>query len=166
MKALTLIISLLVLSVAGAAGAGAASALSSADTDFVKSVQQDALGQYAIGSLAQNKAHDPRVKALAKTVAANAASANDTLKKVASSHGIMPENKPTMRASYQYSNLSEASGPAFDQAFAGQIRIDASIAADACADYAAHGSNPQLRSFAKAQAATLKAIAAQAERLR
>lgn len=165
MKVLTFLCSLLVLSVSNLAAAPGATAFSSSDADFVKNVQQDALGQYAIGALAQNKAHDPRVKALAKTVTTNATSANDTLKKLASSHGVTPENKPSMRASYQYSNLSEASGAAFDRAFTGQISIDASIAADAWADYAAHGSNPQLRSLAKSQAAALKSIAAQAQRL-
>ncbi len=165
MKVFSLVLSLLVLSVASLGGAARAASFSSADADFLTGVQQDTLGQYAIGALAQNKAQDPRVKALAKTVTANATSANETLKKLASSHGIAPATKPTIRASYQYSTLTEKSGPSFDQAFAGQIGIDASIAADTYADYAAHGSNPQLRNFAKEQAATLKEIAAQAQRL-
>jgi putative membrane protein len=165
MKVLSLVLSLLVLSVASFGGAVRAASFSSADADFLKSVAQDALGQYAIGTLAQNKAQDPRVKALAKTVTANASSANETLKKLASSHGITPARKPTVRASYQYSTLTEKSGSSFDQAFAGQIGIDASIAADTYADYAEHGNNPELRSFAKEQAATLNKIAAQAQRL-
>jgi putative membrane protein len=165
MKALSMLLSLLVLSVASFGGTVRAASFSSADADFLKGVEQDALGQYAIGALAQNKAQDPRVKALAKTVTANATSANETLKKLASSHGIAPASKPTIRASYQYSTLTEKSGSSFDQAFAGQIGIDASIAADTYADYAAHGSNPDLRTFAKEQAAALKEIAAQAQRL-
>ena len=123
------------------------------------------LGQYAIGALAQNKAQDPRVKALAKTVTANATSANETLKKLANSHGIAPatqaDDSGFLPVLYAYGEI----GSSFDQAFAGQIGIDASIAADTYADYAAHGSNPELRSFAKEQAATLKEIAAQAQRL-
>ena len=155
----------MVLSVFAYGGAVRAASFSSADADFLQSVAQDTLGQYAIGALAQNKAQDPRVKALAKTVAANATSANEMLKKLATSHGITPSTKPTIRASYQYSTLSEKSGASFDQAFASQVGIDASIAADTCADYAAHGSNPELRTFAKEQAATLKEIAAKAQRL-
>ena len=165
MKALTLLFSLLVLSATSLGGAFAAT-LSSADADFLKNVQQDALGQYAIGALAEGRAQDPRVKALAKAVAANATSANEMLKKIATAHGVTPENKPTTRASYQYSNLSETTGPSFDRAFVGQIGTDASIAADTYADYAVHGSNAQLRSLAKQQAATLKAFAARASRLK
>jgi putative membrane protein len=165
MKVLSMVLSLLVLSVASLGGTVRAASFSSADADFLNGVAQDALGQYAIGTLAQNKAQDPRVKALAKTVTANATSANETLKKLASTHGIAPASKPTIRASYQYSTLTEKSGSSFDQAFADQIGIDASIAADTYADYAAHGSNPDLRTFAKEQAAILKQIAAQAQRL-
>ena len=106
------------------------------------------------------------MKALAKAVAANATSANDALKKIATAHGVAPENKPTTRASYQYSNLSEATGASFDQAFVGQIGTDASIAADTYADYAAHGSNVELRNLAKQQVAALKALAAQASRIK
>ena len=166
MKVLTLLFSLVALSVSNPLAALAAAPLTSADADFLKNVQQDALGQYAIGSLAAGRAQNPRVKALAKAIAANATSANEALKKIASAHGVAPESKPTTRASYQYSNLSETSGPSFDQAFVGQIGTDASIAADTYADYAAHGSNAELRSLAKQQAAALKALAAQAQSIK
>jgi len=166
MKVLTLVLSLLALSMSNLGSALAATPLSSADADFLKNVQQDALGQYAIGSLAVGRAQNPRVKALAKAVAENATSANDALKKIASAHGVTPENKPTTRASYQYSNLSDTKGSSFDKAFVGQIGTDTSIAADTYADYAAHGSNAELRSFAKQQAAVLKALAARASSIK
>ena len=97
MKVLFLVLALLVLSVASWGGAVRAASFSSADAVFLTGVQRDALGQYAIGALAQNKAQDPRVKALAKTVTANATSANETLKKMANSHGIAPASKPTIK---------------------------------------------------------------------
>jgi Domain of unknown function (DUF4142) len=166
MKVLSHSLSLLiVLSVATFGEAIGAASLSSADVSFVQNAQRDALGQYAIGSLGTGRAQDHRVKVLAKTVTENATSAIATLKKVAGAHGVALKSKPTVRASYQYSNLSEASGASFDRAFLNRIGIDATIAADTYAEYAAHGSNAQLRHFAKEEATTLKSIAAQAQRL-
>ena len=92
-----MLLSLLVLSAASFGGTVRAASFSSADADFLKGVEQDALGQYAIGALAQNKAQDPRVKALAKTVTANATSANETLKKLASSHEEIPFTRRELR---------------------------------------------------------------------
>ena len=66
MKVLSLVLSLLVLSVVSFGGAVRAASFSSADADFLNGVAQDALGQYAIGALAQNKAQDPRVKGAGK----------------------------------------------------------------------------------------------------
>lgn len=148
-----------------ALGAGGARAASSDDQSFVTTAQSDLLGQYALAALARNKASNASAKALASEIATNADTANNWLKKYASSHNISLTNKPPTRADVQYGSLQSSSGPSFDQQFAQDINIDAQMQISDFQDAASSVSDPTLKSFAKQQAAQLAKFTAAAQKL-
>jgi hypothetical protein len=65
----------------------------------------------------------------------------------------------------QYGNMSSDSGKTFDTEFAKAIYVDSSMAIDDFKDYAAHGSDPVLREFAKKQVTVLTQFAGTAQKL-
>jgi predicted outer membrane protein len=153
------------LAFALATGAPTWAAVSSDDASFVQSAQQDVLGNYALASLARNKAQDPSAKALADRVAANAAQASIFIKSYAKTHAVALESQPSIHASNQYSNISSEKGPVFDKGFAQAIYVDANMALDTYKDEAASGSDPALRDFAKKQLAAMQQFSKTAQKL-
>jgi len=149
-----------------AASAGArAAAGSSPDTDFVKVAQEHTLGQYALASLAAGKAQDPEVKSLAQKLSANANTANSFIKRYAVSHNVAVSNRPHIRAASQYGDIQGLKGKAFDSKFVTDIGMDAELAADDYKDEVDHGSDPQLKAFAKQQLDLLQKVSATADKL-
>jgi len=142
-----------------------AAAGSSPDADFVKVAQEHALGQYALGSLAAGKAQDPQVKSLAEKLTANAGNANTFIKKYAATHNVAVSNRPHVRAASQYGDIQSLKGKAFDQKFVTDIGMDAQLAADDYKDEVDHGSDPQLKAFAKQQLDLLQKVTATADKL-
>jgi putative membrane protein len=141
------------------------SAVSSDDASFVQSAQHDALGQYALASLARSRAQNPTAKNLADEVATNAEDANDFIKSYAKTHSVTLDNQPSTRADNQYSNMQSDKGQQFDKEFANAIYIDSNISLDTYQDEAAHGSDPALRAFAKKELATLQQLSKTAQKL-
>lgn len=140
-------------------------AVSSDDASFVQSAQQDALGNYALASLARGKAQDPSAKALADQVASNATQASIFIKSYAKTHGVALENQPSIHASNQYSNISSEKGSAFDKGFAQAIYVVTNMSIDTYKDEAANGSDPALREFAKKQVAAMQQYSKTAQKL-
>lgn len=159
------IICTLAFSVALAASVPAWSAVNSDDASFVQTAQHDALGQYALASLARGRASNPSAKALADQVVTNATAANDFIKSYAKTHDVSLDNQPSTRADNQYSNISSDKGSQFDKEFANAIYIDANISLDSYQDEAAHGSDPALRAFAKKQLAAYQQFSKTAQKL-
>ncbi len=159
----------LTLCIAFAIGVAATSAAAAtaprAEASFVVQAQEDALGQYGLGALGQNKATSPAVKSLAREVANNAANVDFYLKKYAKAYGIKPASKPTLRASYQYSEISSISGTAFDKAFARRIYEDTTLATSTYHSYVVSARDPTLKKFAQKQETVLLDIAARAHKL-
>ncbi len=143
-------------------GTVAAPAASSDDSSFVQTAQAEALGQFALAAVARSKAQDPDVKALADQIATNADKANKFITAYAKAHDVSVDNKPSLRASSQYGDISSLKGKDFDQAFAKAIKIDAEIALSDYQDEIKGGTDPALRNFAKQQAALLEQEAAAA----
>jgi putative membrane protein len=149
----------------GAVTVAAAAALSSDDASFVQSAQHEALGEYALASLAKNKADEPAVKTLAAEVLANANTVNQFVRSYAASHDVTVDNKPSLRADEQYGNIETDSGKSFDQALANVLHIDLSIALDDYKDESQSGGDPALRAFAKEHLSSLEQFAAAAAKL-
>lgn len=141
------------------------SAVNSDDASFVQTAQHDALGQYALASLARGKAQSPAAKTLAVQIATNATQANDFIREYAKTHAVTLDNQPSTRADNQYSNISSDKGPQFDKEFGNAIYIDSNISLDAYQDEAAHGSDPALRAFAKKQLAAYAQFSKTAQKL-
>lgn len=149
-----------------AASAGAqASAGSSPDADFVKVAQQHALGQYALGSLASGKAQNPQVKSLAQKLTSNAGNANTFIKKYAATHNVAVTNRPHVRAASQYGDIQDLKGKDFDSKFVMDVNMDVQLAADDYKDEVDHGTDPQLKSFAKQQLDLFQQVTATADKL-
>lgn len=136
--------------------AAAPAASASADTTFVQTAQGEALGQFALASAGRSKAQAPALRALADQIATNADKANKFLSTYAKTHSVSVDNKPSLRATSQYGDIATLKGKDFDGAFAKAIKIDANIALSDYQDEAKSGSDPQLRDFAKQQAAALQ----------
>jgi putative membrane protein len=143
----------------------AAATAPKAETSFVVQAQEDALGQYGLGVLGQKKAASHAVKSLAREVATNAAKVDFYLKNYAKAHGITPASKPTLRASYQYDEISSISGAAFDRAFARRIYEDTTLATSTYHSYVVSARDPTLKKFAQEQETVLLDIATRAHQL-
>ncbi len=144
---------------------GGAQAASSSDASFVQSAQSELLGQYALATMAKNKAQDPQLKTIASQLAANAGEATQFLKTYASRHSVPVDNKPTVRADAQYGDIQSLSGKAFDQKYAGDLNVDAQMALSYFTDEAQSGSDPALKTFAKKEAALLQQASAVAQKV-
>lgn len=133
-------------------------AASSTDSSFVQSAHSAVLGQYALAGLANHKASDPQLKALANQIALSSNQANAYLTKYATINGVQLENKPALQVDEQYGNLQTLSGKTFDQKFAQAMYVDAQLALGDFQSEAKEGSDPALRAFARQQAALLEKI--------
>lgn len=156
---------LLATAIAGFARPLVAAQLAPVDSQFIKTAQRDALGEYAIATLAQKKAGNHRVTALADKVASNASAADLYLNDYAKAHSVSLSDKPTLLASLQYSNLSALSGVAFDRRFAERMHMDTVIHADDYRSYLTTGRNAALLGFAKRELAASNAIASASAKL-
>lgn len=157
------ILTLTIAIAAMSASAYAASAsLDSASVSFMKEAQQQALGAYAIASLAEKRASTSAIRNLAHRTVASTTQANNFLKQFALQHGAKLPNKAATLDTLQYSNLSGLHGSSFDARFLERIHMDALIAADTYGTYARSGRNPQLSAFAKHQLNTIQSVASQA----
>ena len=144
---------------------GGAQAASSSDSSFVQSAQSELLGQYALATIAKNKAQDPQLKAIASQLAANTGTATQFLKTYASQHSVSIDNKPVIRADAQYGDIQSLSGKAFDQKYANDLNVDAQMALSEFQDEAQSGSDPALKAFAKKEAALLQQASAVAQKV-
>lgn len=136
-----------------------------AEAGFVVEAQQDALGQYGLGVLGQKKSTNHTIKSFAAEVASNATKVDFYLKKYAKAHGITPASKPTLRASYQYDQISSTSGAAFDKAFLSRIYEDTTLAISTYHSYLLSARDPALKKFAHGQEAVLMTLGTRAQKL-
>ncbi|HTU83806.1 MAG TPA: DUF4142 domain-containing protein [Candidatus Acidoferrales bacterium] len=148
-----------------AATAPAFAALSSDDASFVQSADHEALGEYALAALARGKAESPAAKSLATEVATDSTQASDFIRTFAKTNDVAIDDKPSLRADTQYGEIQSDTGSSFDRGFARSLRIDATIAESDYQDEAAHGSNPQLRSFAKHELEYLEKVVSAASKI-
>lgn len=143
------IVSALAMCVAAAPPVANAASLSKADSTYLQSAIQTNLGRYAMGSLGQDKATTDSLKSMAKTMATESNTESKTLDGIAKNAGIEPPTKPTLTQTYHYSNISDAKGKDFDQAFAQAILIDDQEALDTNQQEVQSGTDPQLKALAK-----------------
>ncbi|MGZ3507476.1 MAG: DUF4142 domain-containing protein [Vulcanimicrobiaceae bacterium] len=143
------IVSALAMCLAAAPPAANAASLSKADTTYLQSAIQTDLGRYAMGSLGQNKATTDPLKTIAKDMTTESNTQSKTLTDIAKNAGVEPPTKPTLTQTYHYSNISDAKGKDFDQAFAQAVLIDDQEALDANQQEVQAGTDPQLKAIAK-----------------
>lgn len=158
--------SLLTLTLAAGLTTGArAASAPSADATFVQSAQADLLGQYALAAVAEKKAQDPRLKAIAAQIADNANGANAFIKSYAGTHGVAVKNQPGIRADAQYGEMTSLSGKDFDKKYAEDLNVDAQLQLSDFQDEAKSGTDPVLKNFAKKEVALLQQASAVAQKI-
>jgi len=132
-------------------------AAAATDAEFLQSALRTEVGQYDLGLIGQRKAARAATKGFAMQLAGNASSAVDRLKKIARARHVDVQEDAELRAKAQYVDLEGRSGADFDQTLAHDAMIDTNIAIDNFTDEAQHGSDPDLRRFAQAELAKLRA---------
>jgi predicted outer membrane protein len=151
------------MALALAASTATAMADSSSDAPFVKKVQADILGQYALATLAKSRAGDAEVRSLAAQVAANTAASNDFLIQYAKKHGIALTSKPGFRADAQYGEMQSLHGHAFDKRFAEDVYADTQLeGSDFDPSSVSDGS---LKAFAQKESAAFSTFGKRAHKL-
>lgn len=121
------------------------------DESFLQSAAQIVAGRYALGVVGQKRGQSSAVRALAGRIASDAAESSRWLSAYAAKKHITISNRPKIRASYQYSQLTGRSGAAFDRSFLQAIHIDTSIAHDTFEQELKNTKDPALRTFAQHQ---------------
>ncbi|HEY8314892.1 MAG TPA: DUF4142 domain-containing protein [Candidatus Baltobacteraceae bacterium] len=133
-----------------------AASLSQDDAAYLQTAIQTQLGRYAIGSLAQNRATNDSLKTMAKKMATQSNSDTKILSQIAKQSGVNPPSKPTLTATYHYSNISSLKGADFNKQFAKSVLIDDQEALDASQQEAKSGSDPQLKAYAQKRESDLQ----------
>lgn len=130
---------------------------------FVQKADSDLVGQYALAALAEKRATDPRVKALAQAVASDSDSASRFLDRYASVHGITLKAKPTFRTDLQYGNMSSLHGRTFDREFVQDLTTDEAFQSG---DFQSPGvADPALDHFARKEYTQMQAFKNRAKQL-
>lgn len=134
-------------------------AAQSTDLDFLQSAIRAEVGQYDLGLLGERKAATPATKAFGGRLTGEASAAVARLRGIARAQRLNVQEDAALRAKAQYEDLEARAGSDFDQTLAHDAMIDADIALDDFADEAAHGTDPELRRFARAELPKLRADA-------
>lgn len=131
-------------------------ALSDNDASYLKTEMQSQLGRYANASLAESHASSASVKALAKSIAAQAGAATRELDAIAKRNGIPAAKHPGTRDSYHYSQLNGLHGKDFDRRFVLDMKIDDEMMSSRDQTAAKQLHDAALRHFAQHHQAALR----------
>ena len=115
------------------------------------------LGFYALGTVGSSHAQSSTLKSLASTLATEANGANAKIRDLAKAHNVSLPNAPSTRADAQYSDVQTLKGSEFDSRFKQDMTVDLSFAEDTLSTEAQSGSSADLKAFAKAELAKIKA---------
>ena len=123
------------------------------DDGFMRSASAVEAGRYALGVIGQKQANSNAIRSLAARISSDAAESSRWLDAYARKKNVHIAAHPTIRAAYQYSQLTGRRGAAFDRSFVQAIRIDTTIALDSFKQELRHTKDPALQNFAKRQIA-------------
>jgi putative membrane protein len=140
----------------GATERQAGTKLSAADKTFFHNAYSDATAELAIGQLAKNSGATDKVKGLGETMVTNSTKQLDDLRKFAEKSGITAPSGMNAKNQEEVSKLSKLSGAQFDKAFLQHVEAREKTALGEMVKEAKTGTNPDLKSWASGEVATLK----------
>lgn len=136
-----------------------------ADQDFAKGAAESGMAEVELAKLAQQKSTNADVKALADRLVTDHSKANDELKTIATSKGIMLPMAADAKHKATYDRLSKLSGAAFDSAFMPEIVAAHKASVERFRRESQSGKDSELKTFAGKTLPTIESHLAQAEKI-
>jgi putative membrane protein len=137
-------------------GLAQAQSLSKADQHFVHKAAMGGMAEVAAGQLASQRGSSDQVKQFGQMMVTDHTKANDQLKQIASSKGVViPDSDP--KADKETAKLSKLSGGQFDATYAKMERKDHAATIKLFQKEADKGQDPDLKKFAADTLPTLEA---------
>jgi putative membrane protein len=130
--------------------------ISAADREFATNAAQASLAEIKLGQLAADKGSSTVVKTFAKQMVDDHTRANDQLKTITVSKGIMLPTDLTEDQQATYDKLSKLSGKQFDSAYMNEMQKDHDKAVSLFSKEAKSGKDSDLKSFAEKTLPTIK----------
>lgn len=103
---------------------GAASKLAAADATFLKDAANDGMAEVALADVAQSKATNSEVKALAAKIKDDHTKANQELKSLAASKNVTLPEAPDKQHTMTNDRLSKADAKTFDRSYVNAMVTD------------------------------------------
>jgi putative membrane protein len=119
------------------------------EAQFIEHVARDGQAEVDLAQLAQQKAQNPEVKALARRLAADHTQSNQQLMQIAQKEGVQPPSSTKKEASKERAKLEKLNGQAFDRAFVQQVVQDHQKDIQFFQKQQTTLQDPQLKSFAQ-----------------
>jgi len=135
------------------------------EADFARKACQSDVTEAEIGKLAASNTRSEAVRNLAKQVVAERTKAEKELSEIFARKGLRPESKLSRNFQNALDRLAVLRGRAFDQSFKQEMIDQNQAAIQIFEDQAAHGSDPDLKTFAQNHLPQLRAQLAAAEQL-
>jgi len=145
-----------VIAVLGAGLALAASAVSSEDSDFLKSAAKGGMAEVELGRLATQKAASPKVKQFGSRMIRDHSKANAKLTKLAASKGVELPTGKGLSNDTSALHLKMLSGKSFDEAYVKMMVDDHKKDVEAFEKAANDASDSDVKEFASKTLPILK----------
>jgi putative membrane protein len=134
------------------------------DKTFAMKAAEGGMAEVDLGNLAQQKASNPEVKQFGQRMVTDHSKANDDLKQVAGKDNITLPAEMSASDKALKSRLEKLSGDAFDRAYMEAMVKDHRADINEFKMEAAHGANPDIKTFASNTLPTLQDHLQQAEK--
>lgn len=139
--------------------------VSPSDKKFVREAAQGGMAEVELGKLATEKASSPEVKKFGQRMVDDHSKANDQLKEVASSQGIMLPSKLSAKDEMTKERLSKLSGEQFDKAYMSDMVKDHTQDVADFQQEATSASDPAVKEFAEKTLPVLKSHLREAKQI-
>jgi putative membrane protein len=126
------------------------------DTTFATKAAEGGLAEVQFGNLARERASNPEVKTFAQRMVDDHTKANDELKSIAARENINLPTGMSAKDKATYDRLSKLNGAEFDKAYMRDMVTDHRADIAEFQREAAHGTDPDLKSFAGKTLPTLQ----------
>lgn len=141
------------------------SSVNASDKKFVREAAQGGMAEVELGKLATEKASSPEVKKFGQRMVDDHSKANDQLKEVASSQGIMLPSKLSAKDEMTKERLSKLSGEQFDKAYMSDMVKDHTQDVADFQQEATSASDPAVKEFAEKTLPVLKSHLREAKQI-
>jgi putative membrane protein len=133
-----------------------ANRMTPADTMFAQKAAAGGLAEVQLGTLAQQKAENPDVKAFGRRMVEDHTRLNQELQGIAGRSGVTLPGGPSTKDQEEYNRLSQLNGAAFDHAYIRDMIADHRGDITEIRHESDEGTNPEMKAFATKSLPTLE----------